>query len=171
MYQRRLSRLSGSAAVLKIGALTKTKRNILHQKAEQSTKALSATMESGYLPGGGTAYLHCIKSIAELDAPESVDENIGHKVVMSALESPFRKILSNARIDAASVYLNEIVQSEPGKVFDVVKRKVLPARQAGVLDSAKVLRVALETASSGAMMALSTDILVLKRRPEESFEP
>jgi chaperonin GroEL len=169
--QRRLSRMSGSAAILKIGAHTKTERSILHQKAEQGTKALTATMECGYLPGGGTAYLHCIKAIVKLGAPESDDEGMGRRAVMFALEAPFRQILFNARIDAASVFLDQVLQGEPGNVYDVVRRKILPARQAGVLDSAKVLRIALESASSGAMMALSTDILVLRRRPEESLEP
>jgi chaperonin GroEL len=169
--QMRLARLSGSAAILKIGAHTKTERAVLHQKAQQSIKALSATLEEGYLPGGGTAYLHCISAIDELPPPADQDELFGYKAVARALEAPFRRILSNAGVTTAGVSQAEILSEKPGLLFDVIQGKTAAAQSARIFDAAKVLRVALETAASGATMALSTDTIILKQHPEMSYEP
>jgi chaperonin GroEL len=169
--QMRQARLSGSVAILKIGAHTKTERAVLHQKAEQSVKALSATLEEGFLPGGCTAYLHCIPAIQGLPAPLDEDEGFGYKAVANALEAPFRRILSNAGIDTGGVFRADIQAEKPGLLCDVIKGQMATAKSARIFDSAKVLRVALETAASGAMMALSTDTIILKRNPELSYEP
>jgi chaperonin GroEL len=167
----RLARLSGSAAILKIGAHTKTERAVLHQKAEQSIKALTATLEEGFLPGGGTAYLHCIPAVQNLTPPTDPDEGFGYKAVALALEAPFRRILSNAGVDTAGVSQVEILAEKPGLLFDVIQHHLTSARAARIYDAAKVLRIALETAASGATMALSTDTIILRRRPEMTYEP
>jgi chaperonin GroEL len=169
--RRRISRMTGSSAILKIGAHTRTEREVLQQKAEKGIKALSAALEAGSVPGGGTALLHCISPLVNNCRSKQVDEEMGCRVMAKALEGPFRQILHNARIEHAGVYMDEIQNSTPGLVFDVVRRKLLPAGEAGVLDAAKVLVTALDTAVSGALMALSTDVLILKSRPDESYEP
>ena len=166
----RLGRLSGSAAILKIGALTKSERDVYHQKAEQGVKALRATLEEGVLPGGGAAYLHCLAAIEPLTGRED-DVQLGATALARALEAPFRMILKNAQIENPAVYLNEVIAAGPKYTFDAVRKQLTPARQAGILDPGKILRIALETATSGATMAISTDTVVLKRKPRMSYQP
>ncbi len=166
----RLGRLSGSAAILKIGALTKSERDVYHQKAEQGVKALRATLEEGVLPGGGSAYLHCLEAVEPLTG-HATDVQLGATALARALEAPFRQILENAHVENPAVHLQQVIEAGPAHTFDAVCKQVRPARQAGILDPAKVLRVALETATSGANMAISTGTVVLKRKPRISYQP
>ena len=169
--QLRIGRLSGNAGILKIGALTQPERDYLHQKAEQGLKTLQATLEDGVLPGGGTAFLHCIPQVESLISSAGEDQAMGLRALMDALQAPARQILINAGVDAAPVIIADLMQSEPGLVYDVTRGNFAQAREAGVLDSARVMRVVLETAVSGALMALSTDTIVLKKKPKVSYEP
>lgn len=168
--EMRLARLSGSSAILKIGALTKAERNVLRQKAEQGVKVIKAAMDEGVILGGGVAYAHCISSVEAVSA-KNEDERMGIHAVALALEAPFKKILKNARINAPGVILNDLLQGESTYVYDVIQKEIVEARSAGVLDATKVLRAALETASSGARLALSTGVIVLNRKPDIRYEP
>lgn len=169
--EQRIGRLAGCAAVLKIGARTKPERQVLHAKAEQGLKALRATLEEGVLPGGGVAFLRAIPAVKSAAEAARNDEKFGFRAVTQALEAPFRRILHNAQIPNPGVILEEILAAEHEVVYDVVRKQFALAEEAGMLDPARVMRVALETAASGAAMALSTDTIVLKRRPRTSYEP
>ena len=170
--RRRLTRLSGSAGVLKIGAYTKPERTVLRQKAEQGIKALAATGAEGVLPGGGIAY---VRAGAQIDPEQAVhpEERLGLMALKQALSAPFFRILQNAHHQAPAVILNRVLEAGDDAVFDVVHNKVCAARECGVMDAAKIARRVLETAASGAMMALSVDVTVLKRRPvtNVNYEP
>jgi chaperonin GroEL len=170
--QKRLARLSGSAGVLKIGALTKAARQVLRQKAEQGLKAAAATLEEGVLPGGGIAFVLAAREI-DPDSASNEDERMGMIATRKALEAPFFRIFHNAQKPAAAVALHNLLAAGEGHVYDVLRDEVLPAREAGLLDAAKVARRALETAASGAEMALSVDVTVLKKRPVTNvdYEP
>lgn len=167
----RLGRLTGSVAVLKLGALTKAERDFQHRKAEQGIKALRAALEEGLLPGGGTAYLHCLPAVATVEQQLAGDSRFGARALQSALEAPFFRLCQNAGIAQAGVWSDAIRRQPPGLVYDVVQRRLVSAEQAGILDSTRVLRLALETAVSGAAMALSTETVILKRKPRISYEP
>jgi chaperonin GroEL len=170
--EMRLGRLSGSAGVLKIGAIHQIERDFLHQKAEQGVKALRMTLQEGLLPGGGSAYLHCRPVVDELAAQQtSEDVAAGVRAISIALEAPFRQLLENGKVPAPGVYSHNILEQPPGQFYNLQTGAIEDARQAGVLDAAQVLKAALETAASGAMMALSTDTLVVKRKPKVSYEP
>jgi chaperonin GroEL len=166
----RLARFSGSTAVLKIGAASKTEREILRQKADQGIKALKAALEEGVVPGGGIAYTRCIKAVEALQADHE-DEQMGIQSVTRALEAPFKQILMNAGVDASGMILADIREQENSYVYDVIQKEIVPAREAGMLDPTMVLRVALETAASGATLGLSTGVVILKRKPKISYEP
>ena len=162
--QRRLARFSGSSGVLQIGAHTKPERDVLYEKAQHAIKALSATMAEGFLPGGGVAYLHAAEAITIPD-DAAWDVQMGYRTMKIALEQPFLRILSNAGIEAAGVVMADVKAAGPRFVYDVVKKEILPAYDAGVLDPTQVLRLALESAASSAAMALSVDVTVLKKKP------
>jgi chaperonin GroEL len=170
--QKRLARLAGSAGVLKIGARTKAERQVLYRKAEQGVKAARAALEEGVLPGGGIAFVWAAREI-EVDTAVNDDERMGLIATKKALEAPFYRIFQNAQKPAAAVALHDCLAAGEGYVYDVLHEVIQPAQAAGVIDAAKVLRWALETAASGAEMALSVDVTVLKKRPVTNvgYEP
>lgn len=165
----RLGRLSGSSGILKIGAHTQNERDILHQKAVKGVQTLHNAQKAGVLPGGGTAFLHCISMVEKMECADE-DERMGYRAVAHALWRPFEQLLKNARESNSRRLAHEITNAAPGLVFDLYQRKIRPAVEAGVLDPAQMLIVSLETASSGAQMALSTNVLVLKRNPKIAYE-
>jgi chaperonin GroEL len=170
--QLRLTRLSGNAGILKIGAHTKAERDVLRQKAEQGLKVLAATLAEGALPGGGIAYVRAAAQINP-DQADHPDERMGMIALKQALSAPFFRILQNAHVPAPGVILNDVLNCGPDAVYDVIRGQICSARDSGVLDAAKIVRQVLETAASGAMMALSVDVTVLKRRPvtNVNYEP
>lgn len=170
--QKRLARFTGSAGILKIGALTKAERQVLHQKAEQGLKVALATLAEGVLPGGGIALVRAAEKIVVNGAVHE-DERMGLMAVKKALSAPFYRIFANAKIPGAAVALQDTLAAGETYVYDVVRERIEPAREAGIMDALKVTRRVLETAASGAEMALSVDVTILKKRPVANvdYEP
>ena len=179
----RLGRLTGNAAILKVGAATKAERTTLHQKAEHGLRAMAATVAEGYLPGGGIALHRCRPAVAELIKTLEGDARLGALAVERALSRPALQIMRNAGVESPEAILAHIDQmrhthtekrdSEPHDepVFNVISGQIESAKAAGILDPTRVVRSALESAASGAMLALSVDAIVLNRKPETAFEP
>jgi chaperonin GroEL len=167
----RLARLSGGVGVLKIGAHTKVERSVLHDKAEKAIKALQIVMEEGVVPGGGVAYLHASDAVRALAATMTRDERQGALILARALEEPFRRIVCNCGTREPSTALAEVRRCGDGYVYDAVADRVVPVKECGLLDPTGVLRVALETGASGGMSALTISVIVLRKKPVESFEP
>lgn len=165
----RLARLSGHVATLKIGAFTKTAREAIRQKANKGLRALPLALQKGVVPGGGIAFLNCIPAVrrvkAEGDAAWGVD------ILADALQAPARRLLANAGLSSAGAILAQAQRRGPEFGYDVVRKQIVNMNQAGIVDAVGVLQMALQTAVSGAAMALTTDAVVLKRRPETSMEP
>lgn len=168
--EMRLARYSGSSAFLKIGALSKAERKVLRQKADQGIKAIKAALDEGVSSGGGVAYTQCISEV-ETASADNEDERMGIRAVSLALKAPFMKILNNAHIDAPGVILDDLSRGDSSLVYDVLQKEIVQARTAGILDATKVLRVALESASSGARLGLSIGAVVINRDPKISYEP
>lgn len=167
----RLSRLSGGVGVLKVGAHSTTEREVLRQKAEKAVRALRFAMDQGVVPGGGVAFLNCIPAVKKLADTLEGDKRYGALIVARALEAPFRQIVKNrGEIDPA-VAMNRLTRAGKNYVYDTLQDQILPAAEAGLFDPVGVLRVALETAVSGAIVTLTTEALVLKKEPRESTEP
>lgn len=167
--QLRLGRFTGNTAVLKVGAATQTERDALHQKAEQGLLAVQVALEEGVVPGGGLAFIECRSALRDLAF--SGDEQLGVQAVAHALEAPFRRILANAHMDAAGIILADLLHAGPGHVYDVLRQTIVAPASVGLFDPARVARVALETAASGAAIAISTDTLILHSEPEIAQNP
>lgn len=170
----RLGRLAGSMALLKIGGHTAAERSGLKVKAEQGIRAIQAALKEGVLPGGGCAFLRCLPELKKLTAVRSEltqDQAAGVQALAIGLEAPFRRLLANAHISTPGLISAQIQQGLPDTVYDVINKRISAAQPAGILDAYQVLAVALETAVSGAAMALGTEVLILKRRPRLSYEP
>ena len=168
--QFRLARLAGQIGTLKIGAFTKPERKVKHQHAEKALRALPSALRKGVVPGGGVGFLNCIPAVEKVDVT-SDEAAWGARILARALESPFRQIVHNVGKTEPSVALYEARRRGPGSGYDAIADQVVAMRAAGILDAVGVLHTALATAVSGAMMALTTEVTVLKRRPRTSLEP
>jgi chaperonin GroEL len=165
----RMARLGGQVAKLMIGAYTEAERTTLRQKAEKALRALPIALREGLVPGGGVAYLNCIPAV--LDVSAAGDEAMGVKSLAYALEEPFRRIATNAGASAPGAVMAQAQRRGPAYGYDAIKCKVVSMEKDGILDAAGVLIQALQTAVSGAIMALTTETIVLKSNPQTSMEP
>jgi chaperonin GroEL len=163
-----LPHFSAGVGELRIGALTEQERKSLTETAEQAMKTVQAGMEGGVVPGGGAAYLRCIDALDGL-AVEG-DEAIGVQILARALEEPMRCIVENAGLHPP-LAIAESRRMGEGYGFDVIQTKVVNMVEAGIVDPTSIAKRALQQAVSGAMMLLTTDALVLHRKPKENFEP
>lgn len=120
--EMRLGRLAGSSGILKVGAYTQNERDVLHQKAEKGIKVLQAAQQAGILPGGGTAFLHCISFVEKMDCADD-DERMGYRAVIQALWRPFEQLLKNSGATNARSLAYEITNAAPGLVFDLHQKK------------------------------------------------
>jgi chaperonin GroEL len=167
----RVARLAGGIGVLKIGTYSKLERKALHQKAEKAIRSLRLALAEGVVPGGGAAYLRAIPAVERLQARLSGDEQHGARILARALEEPFLRIVRNRGLKEPAVAIAEIRRCGPDYVYDALADCYGPYPQVGLFDPVGVLRIALETAASGAAMALTTGVLILHRKPEEMLEP
>ncbi|MEM8533326.1 MAG: TCP-1/cpn60 chaperonin family protein [Chloroflexota bacterium] len=165
----RIGRLSGGVATLKIGALHKTERADLRRRTERGMRTLASALRGGMVPGGGVAYLNCIPGVEALSI--AGDAAYGAKAVAAALEAPLRQLVMNARRHDPAMVLADIRCSGVDYGYDVHRGLVCDISQASMYDSTEIICESLRAAASGVTMALTTEAVVLKRRPKTSLEP
>ena len=157
--QERLAKLAGGVAVIRVGAATETEMKEAKLRMEDALNATRAAVEEGIISGGGSAYIHASKAVAEaIDGLEG-DEKTGAKVVMKALEAPLFHISANAGLEGA-VIINKVRESEVGTGFDALTEQYVDMVENGILDPAKVTRSALQNATSVASTLLTTESVV-----------
>jgi chaperonin GroEL len=165
--QERLAKLVGGVAVIKVGAATEMELKEKKARVEDAMHATRAAVEEGIVPGGGTAYLRCIPVLEKLKLHD--DEAIGVNIVKRALEEPIRQIAQNAGREGA-VIVGRVRESkdetfgfnaETGEFGDMIK--------AGVIDPAKVTRLALQNAASIVSLMLTTEVLIADIKDEEQM--
>ena len=168
--RERLGKLQGGVGVLKVGAPSEREREIKKQRGEEAVAAARAAAEEGVVPGGGAAYLACLRPLKELAAAMSGDEALGVRILMRALEAPTEWIVRNAGFDPRPI-LAKLREAPAGHGFEVAEGRIADMTEAGVLDPLKVIRTALETGASAGIMALTTDALVLTAKRDPSVNP
>jgi len=164
--QERLAKLVGGVAVIKVGAATETELKEKKARVEDAMHATRAAVEEGIVSGGGTALLRCLPALEKLKLHD--DEAIGVNIVKRALEEPLRQIAQNAGHEGAVVVgrvrdskdENFGFNAETGEFGDLVK--------AGVIDPAKVTRLALQNAASIVSLMLTTEVLIADFKGEET---
>ena len=157
--QERLAKLAGGVAVIRVGAATETEMKEAKLRLEDALAATRAAVEEGIISGGGSAYIHASKKVAELANSLQGDEKTGAQIVLKALEAPLFHIAANAGLEG-SVIINKVRESEVGFGFDALKEEYVNMIDAGILDPAKVTRSALQNATSVAATLLTTESVV-----------
>jgi chaperonin GroEL len=169
---RRLAALSGGVGVLKIGDYYSTSRELRRTQAERAWKVLSAVQRGGVVPGGGAALLHCRPAVlAAADRTADEEVALGMRVLAQALPALQRQILVNASVAAPAVFLDQLQTAGAPAAFDAIAATVVDAHAQGLLDATDIVLSILNTAVSGATMALSTDTIVYHRKPKQSTTP
>ena len=157
--QERLAKLAGGVAVIRVGAATETEMKEAKLRMEDALNATRAAVEEGIIAGGGSAYIHAAKKVAEKVADLEGDEKTGAKIILKALEAPLFHIAANAGLEG-SVIVNKVRESAVGTGFDAYNETYVDMVQAGILDPAKVTRSALQNATSVASTLLTTESVV-----------
>ena len=155
--EERLGKLSGSVAVVKVGAATEVELNEKKHRVEDALSATRAAVEEGIVPGGGVAYLNAIPALDRVDVES--DEATGLRILRRALEEPLRRIAQNAGEDG-SVIVRSVQELKKGEGYDAAQDRYGDMRGFGIIDPAKVTKAALDNAVSIAGMVLTTNCLV-----------
>lgn len=163
--QERLAKLSGGVAVLYVGANSEVEMKEKKDRVDDALCATRAAMEEGVVAGGGTTYIHAQEPLASIKG-ENQDEQTGINIVCRAIEEPLRQIIENAGGEGA-VVVNKVREGKGDYGYNARKDTYEDLRTAGVIDPAKVARVALENAASIAGMFLTTECLIVDK-PEEA---
>jgi chaperonin GroEL len=163
--QERLAKLVGGVAVIKVGAATETELKEKKARVEDAMHATRAAVEEGIVPGGGVALVRCITALEKLKLQD--DEAIGVNIVKRALEEPMRQIALNAGQEGA-VIVGRIRESKDDNFgFNADTEEFVDLVKAGVIDPAKVTRLALQNAASIAGLMLTTEALVADSKEDE----
>ncbi|PYM33225.1 MAG: chaperonin GroEL [Candidatus Rokuibacteriota bacterium] len=157
--QERLAKLAGGVAVIKVGAATETAMKEKKARVEDALNATRAAVEEGIVPGGGVALLRAAKAVDGLKKLEG-DEKVGALIVRRALEEPIRQIVENAGAEGSVIVEKVKHETVATRGFDADSMEFVDMLQAGIIDPAKVERVALQNAASIASLLLTTEALI-----------
>jgi chaperonin GroEL len=163
--QERLAKLVGGVAVIKVGAATETELKEKKARVEDAMHATRAAVEEGIVPGGGIALLRCLPALEKLKLHD--DEAIGVNIVKRALEEPLRQIAQNAGREGAVVAGRVRESKEENFGFNAESGEFGDMIKAGVIDPAKVTRLALQNAASIVSLMLTTEVLIADFKGEE----
>ena len=167
--QERLAKLSGGVAVLYVGAPSETEMKEKKDRVDDALCATRAAIEEGIVAGGGVAYIRSIKSLDGLKG-ENADETTGIRIVERAIEEPLRQIVENAGLEG-SVVVNNVKNAEGDYGYNARADRYEDLRKAGIIDPAKVARVALENAASIAGMFLTTECVICDAKEDKPELP
>jgi len=168
--QERLAKLAGGVAVIRVGAATETEMKENKLRMEDALAATKAAVEEGIIQGGGSAYIHASKKVAELAAKLEGDEKTGANIILKALEAPLFCITENAGLEG-SVIVSKVREEQSGIGFDALREEYVDMVEAGILDPAKVTRSALQNATSVASTLLTTESVVANIKEETPAMP
>ena len=167
--QERLAKLAGGVAVLYVGAPSEVEMKEKKDRVDDALCATRAAIEEGIIPGGGVAYIRAQKALDTLTGVNT-DEQTGIRIVRRAIEEPLRQIVENAGLEG-SVVVNEVRNGEGDYGYNAREDKYENMKASGIIDPAKVTRVALENAASIAGMFLTTECVICESKEEKPEMP
>ena len=167
--QERLAKLSGGVAVLYVGAASEVEMKEKKDRVDDALRATRAAIEEGIIPGGGVAYIRAIDSIEDLKG-DNADETTGIGIIKRAIEEPLREIVTNAGKEGA-VVVQKVREGKGDFGYNARTDVYENLHAAGVVDPAKVARVALENAASIAGMFLTTECVIVEKKEDKPEMP
>jgi chaperonin GroEL len=166
--RERIAKLAGTAALVRVGAPTTGEQAELRLRLEAAVTAARLAVQHGVVPGGGAALLACVPC---LEAPAPPDDRaVGVGILARALAEPMRVLARNAGWEPGPI-VHEARRRGPGWTFDVLRGEWVDALRGGLVDPLAVTLAALETSVSAAVLALSADVLIRRRRPPLAVNP
>ena len=165
--QERLAKLAGGVAIIKVGGATEIEVKERKDRVEDAMNSTRAAVEEGVVPGGGVALLHATRILKNLK-PENDDQRVGVEIVERALSAPTRQIAENAGTEGA-VVVGKVLESKNASFgYDAQAGKYTDLVKAGVIDPAKVVRIALQDAASVAGLLITTEAMVADKPEDKS---
>lgn len=162
--QERLAKLAGGVAVLYVGAPSEVEMKEKKDRVDDALSATRAAVAEGIVPGGGVAYMRCVAALENFHG-DNDDENTGIQIVKRAIEEPLRQIVANAGLEGAIIVQN-VKDGKGDYGYNARTGKYENFFESGVIDPAKVTRVALENAASIAGMFLTTECVIAEKKEE-----
>jgi chaperonin GroEL len=167
--QERLAKLVGGVAVINVGAATESEMKEKKARVEDALHATRAAVEEGIVPGGGVAFIRCIKSLEKVKLDH--DQHIGVNIIKRSLEEPIRQIVANAGMEG-SIVVEKVKESKDANFgYDAYKEEYADMIKSGIIDPTKVTRTALQNAASIAGLMLTTEVMVAEMPEEEKKMP
>ncbi|CAK6538101.1 MAG: Chaperonin GroEL [Candidatus Midichloria mitochondrii] len=163
--QERLAKLSGGVAILKVGGVTEVEVKEKKDRVEDAYHATKAAIAEGVVPGGGCTLLYAVKALDKLQG-KNEDEKAGIEIVRKSLTAPIRKILENSGVDASLIVGKLIEENNRSKIYDAQTLSFADAYNSGIVDPAKVVRTALQSAVSVSALLITTEAVIIDK-PEE----
>ena len=167
--QERLAKLSGGVAVLYVGAASEVEMKEKKDRVDDALRATRAAIEEGIVPGGGVAYIRALESLEGLKG-DNADETTGIEIIKRAIEEPLRQIVANAGKEGA-VVVQKVREGKGDFGYNARTDVYENLHAAGVVDPAKVTRVALENAASIAGMFLTTECVIVEKKEDKPEMP
>src|SRR5881227_4022989 len=167
--QERLAKLAGGVAIIKVGGATEVEVKEKKDRVDDAMHATKAAVEEGIVAGGGAALLYSIRALDKLRSAND-DQKVGIEIVRRALQAPVRQIAENAGEDGAVVAGKMLDQKDHNYGFDAQKGEYVDMVKTGIIDPVKVVRTALQDASSVAGLLVTTEAMVAEK-PEEPAAP
>jgi chaperonin GroEL len=168
--QERLAKLAGGVAVIRVGGATEVEVKEKRDRVEDAMNATRAAVEEGVVPGGGTALLYGTRALDKLK-PGNDDQRVGIDIVRRALRAPARQIADNAGADGAVVVGKLLESKNTNFGFNAQSNEYMDLVKAGVIDPAKVVRTALQDASSVAGLLITTQAMVAEKPDDKPAMP
>jgi chaperonin GroEL len=166
--QERLAKMIGGVAVINVGAATEVEMKEKKARVEDALHATRAAVEEGIVPGGGVALIRAAAALDKLKVPE--EERWGVNIIRRATEEPIRRIATNTGVEGAIV-LQKVKDGKGSFGFNAATEEYTDLMKAGIIDPTKVVRTALQNASSVAGLMLSTEAMVAEKPEEKPAMP
>jgi chaperonin GroEL len=168
--QERLAKLAGGVAVIRVGGATEIEVKEKKDRVDDALNATRAAVEEGIVPGGGVALLRAKKAVEKVHS-DNADVQAGINIVLRALETPIRQIVENAGVEGSIVVAKVLESKSDSYGFDAQGETYTDLVTAGIIDPTKVVRTALQDASSVAGLLVTTEAMVAERPKKEAPMP
>jgi chaperonin GroEL len=165
--QERLAKLAGGVAVIRVGGATEVEVKEKKDRVDDALNATKAAVEEGIVPGGGTALLYATKALAGLTG-DNDDQTQGIAIVRKAIQAPVRQIVENSGTESSMIVGKLLEQKSANYGWDAQNEKYADFIDSGIVDPTKVVRIALQNASSVAALLITTEAMVADRPKKES---